>query len=156
MNTLQQDVERRKQLVRNISHELKTPIGVIKGYAEGLKYRVIDDEEKTKKYCTVIAEECDRMNGMVQELLNLSMLESGMFQMKAVQGSVRELIQKVTGRFEPVFIEKGIKLEADIPDNLFGTFDEELIERAINNYIVNAIDQLIRCLVRVIIADPQA
>jgi signal transduction histidine kinase len=94
MNSLQQDVERRKQLVRNISHELKTPIGVIKGYAEGLKYGVVEDKDKTSKYCTIIATESDRMDRMVRELLNLSVLESGMFQIKIHRFNLEEFFPR--------------------------------------------------------------
>lgn len=140
MNALRQDVERRKQLVRNISHELKTPIGVIKGYAEGLKYGVADDKEKTQRYCTVIAEECNRMDNMVRELLNLSMLESGMFQLNISRFDIGGLIEKLSERFETVFVEKGITLDLKIPKNLIVEADYELLERAVNNYITNAIN----------------
>ena len=64
ISRMQQDIVRRKRLVRDLSHELKTPIGVIKGYAEGLQFGVADDPEKTARYCGVIAAECDRMDGM--------------------------------------------------------------------------------------------
>lgn len=140
MNALKKDVERRKQFVRNISHELKSPIGVIKGYAEGLKYGVVEDKEKTQKYCTVIAEECNRMDAMVRELLNLSLLESGILQLNISSFDIGELVQKISERFEPVFIEKGISLELNIQKSLEISADIELMERVINNYIINAIN----------------
>lgn len=142
INSLRSDVERRKQLVRNISHELKTPIGVIKGYAEGLKYGVADDTEKAQKYCTVIADECDRMDNMVRELLNLSMLESGLFQLNILKFDIRELIQKISEKFEPILSEKGITLDVNNQDNLAVSADYELLERVINNYITNAINHI--------------
>ncbi|KZL93988.1 sensor histidine kinase [Clostridium magnum] len=140
MDALKQDVERRKQLVRNISHELKTPIGVIKGYAEGLKYGVADDAEKTQKYCIVIAEECNRMDNMVRELLNLSMLEAGLFQLNISKFDVGGVIQKLSERFEAVFVEKDITLHLNIQKNLVVDADYELLERVVNNYITNAIN----------------
>jgi two-component system sensor histidine kinase VanS len=139
INELKQDVDRRKQLVRNISHELKTPIGVIKGYAEGLKYGVAEDKEKAEKYCTVIAEECNRMDNMVRELLNLSLLESGMFQPKISQFDAGKSVQGILERFEPIFTERGITLDLDIGMDLKIYADCELFERAVNNYITNAI-----------------
>lgn len=142
MDSLKLDVERKKQLVRNISHELKTPIGVIKGYAEGLKFGVAEDKEKTDRYCTVIAAECNRMDNMVRELLNLSLLESGMFQIHLSRFDAAELIEKVLERFEPTFLEKNITLDLNIPKNLIVAADYELLERAINNYITNAINHL--------------
>lgn len=140
MNELRQDVERRKQLVRNISHELKTPIGVIKGYSEGLKYGVVEDKEKIKKYCNVISEECDLMDMMVKELLNLSMLESGMFQLTISQVDIGVLINNIADRFQPVFIEKEITLELNLKENLIISADYELIQRVVKNYIINAIN----------------
>lgn len=140
MNELRQDVERRKQLVRNISHELKTPIGVIKGYSEGLKYGVVEDKEKIKKYCNVISEECDLMDMMVKELLNLSMLESGMFHLTISQVDIGVLINNIADRFQPVFIEKEITLELNLKENLIISADYELIQRVVKNYIINAIN----------------
>ena len=140
LNKLKTDVERRKQLVLNMSHELKTPIGVIKGYAEGLKYGVVNDKEKMEKYCTVIAQECDRMDQMVREMLNLSMLETGIFELKPVEFDVCGLILETEQRFASVFEETGIKFDTDCPKNLVVTADYELIRRALDNYITNAIN----------------
>lgn len=139
MDALKQDIELRKQLVRNISHELKTPIGVIKGYAEGLRFGVADDAEKTKKYCRVIADECDRMDAMVKELLNLSMLESGLFRLNVSRFDLGELIWKVSERFRPLLGEKGITLGLDIALKLELSADYELIERVVSNFLTNAI-----------------
>jgi two-component system, OmpR family, sensor histidine kinase VanS len=138
MNALKEDVEHRKQLVRNMSHELKTPIGVIKGYAEGLKFGVVEDKEKTQKYCSVIAEECDRMDRMVQELLSLSMMESGMSQLNISRVDCEKVIETVLDRFQHAMSEKGITLEVSCQRDLFISADLELMERALNNYITNA------------------
>ena len=142
MDGLKQDVERRKELVRNISHELKTPIGVIKGYAEGLQFSVADDEEKREKYCKVISNECDRMDSLVRELLNLSMFESGTFQIKTSEFDIRVLVQNIAERFEPTFAEKGIDFEWEMDKELFVSADYELIERVIINFIINAINHV--------------
>ena len=99
INELQADVERRKQLVRDISHELKTPIGLIKGYAEGLKYSVVDDASKAERYCSVIADECDRMDNLVKELISLSMLEAGAARPSYSDLGSRDLVSAVAKRF---------------------------------------------------------
>ncbi|MEI6530739.1 MAG: HAMP domain-containing sensor histidine kinase [bacterium] len=139
MNALQQDIQRRKQLVRNISHELKTPIGVIKGYAEGLRFGVADDKKMTKKYCLVIAEECNRMDNLVRELLSLSMLESGIVQLSTTHFNIGILIQQRAERLEMAIAEKGITLDLDLPTGLSLFADHELLERVIDNLITNAI-----------------
>jgi two-component system, OmpR family, sensor histidine kinase VanS len=142
INSLTQDVERRKQLVRNISHELKTPIGVIKGYAEGLKFGLAEDTEKANKYCTVIAEECDHMDWMVKDLLSYSMLESGSFQLNISSFDVVELIKEISQRFELICAEKEVSIESDMPEHLDLFADRELIGRAINNFLINALAHL--------------
>ena len=139
MDALRLDVERRKQLVRNISHELKTPIGVIKGYAEGLKYGLADDRQKIEKYCTVIAEESDRMDRMVRELLSASLLESGALALQTSTFSIGECIRQIAGRFENLLEERAITLGWNDQSNVQVTADYELIERAISNFIINAI-----------------
>ena len=61
----------------NVSHELKTPIALIQGYAEGLKEGVSDDPESMQFYCDVIIDEADKMNQMVKNLMTLNQLEFG-------------------------------------------------------------------------------
>ena len=83
-NELQKDIEKkqkiddmRKEFLSNVSHELKTPIALIQGYAEGLAECINDDEESRNFYCEVIMDEAGKMNGMVQKLLTLNQLEFG-------------------------------------------------------------------------------
>lgn len=140
ISALKTDVDRRKSLVRNMSHELKTPIGVIKGYAEGLKFGVVEDPEKTRQYCSVISEECDRMDAMVQELLNLSMLEAGLFQAGISRFSLSALLGSITERLEPAIKKKKIVYEKACGEDLFVVADSTLLERAITNYLINAIN----------------
>ncbi len=83
-NELQKDIERkeqidvmRKEFLANVSHELKTPIALIQGYAEGLSEGVNDDPESRSFYCEVIVDEASKMNNMVKKLLTLNQLEFG-------------------------------------------------------------------------------
>ncbi len=140
INDLKQDVERRKNLVSNMSHELKTPIGIIKGYAEGLKYGVVDDKEKMQKYCSVLVEECDRMDKLVQELLNHSKMEAGMVELNRTNFDIYEFIFKIVERFKPTFIDKGITFDLNCVNNYVISADRDMLEKAINNFMTNAID----------------
>ena len=81
-NELQRDIEkktkmeeRRQEFLSNVSHELKTPIALIQGYAEGLKECINDDAESREFYCDVIMDEASRMNNLVRKLLTLNELE---------------------------------------------------------------------------------
>ena len=83
-NELKKDIERkeqidemRKEFLSNVSHELKTPLALIQGYAEGLQECINDDEESRAFYCDVITDEAGKMNQMVQKLLTLNNLEFG-------------------------------------------------------------------------------
>ena len=67
----------RREFIVNVSHELKTPIALIQGYAEGLTAGVADDPEDRKFYCDTIADEAGHMNRLVMQLLSLSKLELG-------------------------------------------------------------------------------
>lgn len=140
INALQQDVERRKFLVRNISHDLKTPIGVIKGYAEGLQFGLADDKEQFTRYCNIIRAECDRMDGMIQELLELSKLESGSFKMEISSFNVLELIQTVAERFAPELEKAGISLAVSCNAGLKAAADRNLLDRLLGNFLSNALN----------------
>ena len=142
INELKEDVERRKHLVRNMSHELKTPIGIIKGYAEGLKYGVADDKEKMQKYCSVLVEECDRMDKLILELLNHSMMEVGMVKLNKTSFDAIDLIASIIERFKPTLIEKGIVFDFKFEKNYIINADRDMLEKAINNFITNAIDHV--------------
>ena len=67
----------RKEFLSNVSHELKTPIALIQGYAEGLMENINDDEESKEFYCEVIVDEANKMNNLVKKLLDLNQLEFG-------------------------------------------------------------------------------
>lgn len=137
---LKNDVERRKQLVRNMSHELKTPIGIIKGYAEGLKYGVADNQEKMQKYCNVLVEECDRMDKLILELLNHSMIEAGMVKLNITSFNLYELINDIIERFKAEMNEKGVTFDLKCENNFVISADRDMLEKVINNFITNAID----------------
>lgn len=139
INTLRQDIERRKALVRNISHELKTPIGVIKGYTEGLQYAVAEDQCTRDAYCAVIVSECDRMDRMVRELLDLSLLEANVIPFSPTEFGAGKIIAQVAKRLMSEVSRKDIALVLEADDSVHLTADFELLERALSNLMTNAI-----------------
>ena len=86
---LENSLAERKELVDSLSHEMKTPLGIIRAYAEGLQDET--DEGKKQKYAQVIVSEVERMNGLIVTLLDLSALESGAVQMNTTQFDFVEL-----------------------------------------------------------------
>lgn len=142
ISELKQDVEAKKSLIRNMSHELKTPIGIIKGYAEGLKYGVVNDKEKMDKYCSILVEECDRMDKLVKELLDYSMMEGGMVKLNITNFEICEFLSKIVERFDSIFSEKNINFNLKCVEGYKINADRDLFEKAINNFITNAINHV--------------
>ena len=136
---LRLDIERRKQLVRDISHELKTPIGVIKGYSEGIQYGVADSPEMMEKYMQTIVDECNRMDTMVKELIELSRYEYVEREADLSEIQIGSFVTTLKERFEPVFSDNGLKVNwvGDFEDFIY--VDYHLMMRALSNFLTNAV-----------------
>lgn len=132
----------RREFVSNVSHELKTPIFLIQGYAEGLKTNIADDEEKKSFYYDVIMEEAEKMDIIVKDLLNLSQIESGDMDLSRCDFDIGKLISETIKKLEPMFEEKGINIELDIDVKEQANGDPVRIEQVILNYLSNAINHI--------------
>lgn len=146
---LEQDIDHerkldkmRQEFVSSVSHELKTPIFLIQGYADGLKANVAKDEEKRNFYCDVIMDEADKMDVLVKDLLDLSQIESGMFEINKCSFDITSLVKDVLIKHEPVFEEKQINVEIQEMDNVFVNADPMRIEQVIVNFLNNAINHM--------------
>lgn len=139
INSLEKDIEIRKELVRNMSHELKTPIAVVKGYAEGINYGVTSNEEMLHRYCNVIAEECDRMDSLVKEILEISKLEEISYDLNISEFTINTLMKDIENRFVQIMNQNNIKYNFIYDKKISIQGDYNLIERAITNFITNAI-----------------
>lgn len=146
---LMEDIERerkidemRKEFVSNVSHELKTPIALIQGYAEGLKSNVIEDEESKEFYCDVIMNESARMNQLVKDLLNLSQIESGYYEIEKNVFDISSMITSVLSKFKAVFEQKEVNLQVLKDENVLVYADMVRIEQVIINYINNAVNHV--------------
>lgn len=140
INDLKRDIEFQKTLSRNLSHELKTPIGVIKGYAEGLKYGLADSKEKEENYLEVMIGECDRMDELVKEILLLSRLSAKDFVLKdKTEFTAGSIFGAVSERFAHELESRQIEFLCDIKDStvLYGNYD--LIFHAVTNLFSNAV-----------------
>ena len=131
--------EMRKDFIANVSHELKTPIALIQGYAEGLNEGLCEDEESRKYYTEVIMDESEKMNKMVKQLLTLSSLESGNSILHKENFNMTSLIEGVLSSISILIGEKNVKVNFDTSRNIFLYADEFKIEEVVTNYISNAI-----------------
>lgn len=134
--------EMRKEFVSSVSHELKTPLALIRGYAEGLKLNVNEDEENKNFYCEVIMDEAIKMDRLVKGLLDLSQIESGYFKLEKSIFDVSALVDQVLSKYEPLFKEKGITLQIEKGQDIFINADMVRIEQILVNYINNAINHM--------------
>ncbi len=148
-NELQKDIQKkeeidgmRKEFLSNVSHELKTPIALIQGYAEGLQECVNDDEESRAFYCEVIMDEAAKMNGLVQKLLTLNQLEFGNEQVVLVRFDLSELIRNKVQSLAILAQQKQAELVCDIPDALYVWGDEYKVEEVLTNYLSNALNHV--------------
>ena len=132
--------EMRKEFLSNVSHELKTPLALIQGYAEGLQECINDDEESRNWYCEVIIDEAGKMNRMVKKLLTLNQLEFGNDQVVMERFNMTELIRGIAGASRILLDQNGITLEMDDLDDYYVWGDEFKVEEVITNYLSNAIN----------------
>lgn len=148
-NELRKDIDKRakiddmrKEFLSHVSHELKTPIALIQGYAEGLKENISDDEESREFYCEVIADEADKMNKMVKKLLDLNEIEFGQDKVHMERFDVVDLLKNLTASSAILFQKKNVTLEFDAIESIYVWADEFMIEEVLSNYISNALNHV--------------
>lgn len=149
-NELELDLQRRseqeqmrQEFLANVSHELKTPIALIQGYAEGLQENINDDPESRDFYCEVIVDEAVKMNNMVKKLLSLNQLEFGYDQVHLEHFDLNSVIQSVVNSSEILFRQKEVELcylKSEAP--LMVWADEYMIEEVVMNYVSNALNHV--------------
>lgn len=146
-NELQRDIEKkneiekmRKEFLSNVTHELKTPIALIQGYAEGLKEGVNDDAESREFYCDVIMDEAVKMNTMVKRLLTLNQLESGNDAVVMERFDIVSLIKNYIQSSEILIKQKDISVRMEEYEPVYVWADEFKTEEVFMNYFTNAIN----------------
>ena len=134
---LENSLAERKELVDSLSHEMKTPLGIIRAYAEGLQDEA--DEAKKQKYAQVIVSEAERMNDLIVTLLDLSALESGAANLNVTRFDFVELVETVAGRLLTDAPDADFELQYELPEQRgFVKTDRRRMEQVLGNLIVNA------------------
>lgn len=148
-NELQRDIEQktrndemRKEFLSNVSHELKTPIALIQGYAEGLQECINDDPESRNFYCEVIMDEASKMNRMVKNLLTLNELEFGNEVVTMERFDIALLIHNMLQASRILFEQKQVRLIYEQEEPVYVWANEYKLQEVMNNYISNALNHV--------------
>lgn len=144
-NSLKHDIEQKEKIEQmrteflgNVSHELKTPIALIQGYAEGLKEGVSDDPDSRQFYCDVIMDEAAKMNQMVKNLLTLNQLEFGDEDIVFERFDITELIRGILQSMEILAQQAEAQVIFGLREPVYVWADEFKVEQVLRNYISNA------------------
>lgn len=132
--------EMRKTFVSDVSHELKTPIALIQGYAEGLKYSIADDESRDF-YCQTIIEESEKMNDLVKKITSLSQIEYGYTKVELEKFDIKEIIEYKLHTMQLLLEQNNIKLNTHLYSQIV-EMDLSLLDEILNNYLSNAINHI--------------
>lgn len=146
-NELQKDIEKkekidemRKEFLSNVSHELKTPIALIQGYAEGLHEGVNDDPDSRNFYCEVIMDEAAKMNNMVKKLLTLNQLEFGNDVVSMERFDIVAMVKNYIQSAGILTKQNHIEVRMKEYDPIYVWADEYKTEEVFMNYFSNAVN----------------
>lgn len=132
--------DKRRQLLNNVSHELKTPLSLMQGYAEGLKLNIVDDKERVDYYCDVIMDESKKMNLLVQNLLDIDQVEFGDYKFFPTHMDLSKSVHIFMDKYSPQFTNKGITVTLDIAENINAYTDTMRFDQVMTNYLNNALN----------------
>ena len=129
-----------KELIANVSHDFKTPLTMIKGYASMIMEISGDVPEKRNKHAQVIIDESDRLASLVADVLDLSKLRSGLQELKTSLVDMSAYTREIVERFAYLRETQGYVIKEDIEEGLFARVDELKIGQAIYNLVGNAVN----------------
>ncbi len=130
----------REEFIAGTSHELKTPISIIQGYAEGIKY-LLNDKQSINEYCDTIIEECGKMTDLVVNMMSLSELQQNN-NMSFSEFCINDFIDERLEHHKNIFNKNGIQAESLLKEKLYGYADVHKLQFVINNLLSNAISYI--------------
>lgn len=137
---LSRNEELRRDLIANVSHDLKTPLTIIKSYAEMIKDISGDNKEKREEHLKVIVKESDRLTELVNDILDLSKIESGTSEFEMAEFDIADTVRCVCEKFKVFSEYKNYNFQLECPDSLLVYGNETRINQVIYNLIGNAVN----------------
>ena len=129
-----------RELVANVSHDIRTPLTMIKGYAETIKDLTGDNPEKRNQQLDIIIDESNRLNVLVNDILDLSKLQAGQQKMNFAQFDLAQKLRDIVGRYSLLESEENYQFTLSVPDHYFMVGDEVKMEQVIYNILNNAVN----------------
>ena len=129
-----------KELIANVSHDFKTPLTMIKGYASMIIEISGNNPEKRNKHAQIIVDEADRLASLVNDVLDLSKIRSGIAQLEREEIDMSAYVQEILDRFAYLKDSQGYSFETDIEGDLYTVADEVKIGQVLYNLIGNAVN----------------
>lgn len=129
----------RSDFVANVSHELKTPITSIKGFVETLIEGALEDKENSREFLKIINNHTERLNNLINDLLDLSQIESRAVKLNISDFNLNELIEEVLSGFKSQLKKKGISVSCEVLSGTILKADRERIQQVLVNLIDNAV-----------------
>jgi signal transduction histidine kinase len=128
----------RKDLIANVSHELRTPLSLIKGYAETIHDISGDNPEKREKHLSIIMEEADRLTHIVEDILDLSQMQSGYSNLHMATVNIDEILQRIIQKYDLTSEKTGVKIVLHSMKDAYVKADEKRINQVLYNLLSNA------------------
>jgi two-component system, OmpR family, sensor histidine kinase VanS len=139
INNLKKEMELQKRFLASVSHEFKTPVGLIRGYSESLNLDMAQSEEERKEFSEIIISEADRLNDLVSDLLLLIRIDSTSFHLSKSDFDLSETIRSIKEKYEKISNNKKYALKLSIPETFTYHGDEKRITQVLENLLNNAI-----------------
>ena len=140
---VQRSAQMQRDLLANVSHDLRTPLTLIKGYAETVRDITGDDKAHRDEQLNIIVDEADRLTALVSSVMELSKVTSGADKCEPVRFDMGQLCDEVSERYDAVCAQNGWTLKLEIPDQPLEVYaDPAMIERALHNLLGNAMHHI--------------
>lgn len=128
-----------KDLMANVSHDLRTPLTMIQSYAEMIRDLSGDDPEKREKHLQVIIEESERLNTLVTDVLELSRMQAGTMQINIMPFDLRNTLDQLVTPYHVLEMQQGYNIQLSCAESIYVSGDEERIKQVISNLLTNAV-----------------
>ena len=133
----------RQEFIANVSHDLRTPLTLIKGYAETVRDITGDDKAHRDEQMNIIVDEADRLTALVSSVMELSKVTSGTYKCERVHFDMGQLCDEVSERYDAICAQNGWQLQLELPEEELPVYaDPDMMQRALHNLLGNAMHHI--------------